>query len=684
MKKTVLGTMLLISLCMTVQAASDSWNVDANGAWTNVLNWASGTNAPGAETNTIFTDTATFSLAPTATNLTVTVGDRSVAAVAFGNASTNGYTIKGTRIRLSAGGVIETLPGTGAHNDTIDAGIQTRANSNITVTIRNNSKDAGLIISGAMTGLGSAGTHTIILDGTNTASAIGGKPVNLISGAIGESATAPKNVVKNGTGTWCLNANNTYSGGTTVNQGTLRYYSSSSVFGTGRLTIGDGVTLNHANSTPINISNKVSVTGNFRVGGGTSNTTWSGDMDLGAAVRTLTVDSALTIAGTVTNGGLTQAGTNTLTLSGTNTYGGATTVSNGILAINGDMSAAAGAVTVGAGATLRGIGIIGGATTVNAGGSLAAGNTVGGTNVPGILTFNDAVLLSAGSTNIMDVYTNGVGVLKGNGTNTLTMNGETIFDFTGNTVTTGSTFHVLQNWGSISTSGTFVAVGLDTNLSLDTSALASSGYLTVVSAAPSSNTLTGSAGANGSVTPGTTNVVSGNNADFTVTADLYYRIASLTTNGTAVTGMTFDNSSTVTNFTWSNVQSTGTVAATFTAQLATDPAGTPYAWLAGYGLTNYDADAVADQDGDGLKTWQEYIAGTDPTNAASCLKVAQTNRNTVTWSAVPDRVYSVYWSTNLVHGFTNLASGIQYPQGSYTNTTPDAKVNHYQVKVQLQ
>ena len=195
-------------------------------------------------------------------------------------------------------------------------------------------------------------------------------------------------------------------------------------------------------------------------------------------------------------------------------------------------------------------------------------------------------------------------------------------------------------------------------------------------------TLTGSAGANGSVTPSSTNVILGNSAEFVITASNYYRIASLTTNGTEVTGMTFGNSSTTTNFTWSDVQAVGTLAATFTNQVANDPASTPYSWLAGYGLTNYDADAVADQDADGLKTWQEYIAGTDPTSKASCLKVAQTNRNTVTWSPVAGRVYSVYWSTNLVKGFTNLASGIT--QGSYTNPAPDAKVNHYQVKVQLQ
>jgi len=195
--------------------------------------------------------------------------------------------------------------------------------------------------------------------------------------------------------------------------------------------------------------------------------------------------------------------------------------------------------------------------------------------------------------------------------------------------------------------------------------------------------LTATAGANGTVTPSSTNVVPGNSADFVITASNYYRIATLTTNGTAAAGMSFDNNSTTANFTWSNVQAAGTLAATFTAQVANDPAGTPYSWLAGYGLTNYDTDAVADQDADGLKTWQEYIAGTDPTNNASCLRAAQNIRNVITWSPVAGRVYSVYWSTNLVKGFSNLADNILYPQNSYTNTTPDTKVNHYHTRIQL-
>jgi hypothetical protein len=112
--------------------------------------------------------------------------------------------------------------------------------------------------------------------------------------------------------------------------------------------------------------------------------------------------------------------------------------------------------------------------------------------------------------------------------------------------------------------------------------------------------------------------------------------------------------------------------------------GTPCLWLDQYGLTNYVADDILDPDSDGLKTWQEYIAGTNPTNSESCLKAVQAVRNIITWSAVSGRVYSVYWSTNLVQGFTALSTNIVSPQSSYTNVTPDSRVNYYQVRVRLQ
>jgi hypothetical protein len=86
---------------------------------------------------------------------------------------------------------------------------------------------------------------------------------------------------------------------------------------------------------------------------------------------------------------------------------------------------------------------------------------------------------------------------------------------------------------------------------------------------------------------------------------------------------------------------------------------------------------------DGLLAWQEYIAGTDPTNNASCLRVTENPRNTISWSAVSGRVYSVYWTTNLLSGFQSLDTNIVWPQSSYTNATAVPRAN-YQIKVRLQ
>jgi hypothetical protein len=198
-------------------------------------------------------------------------------------------------------------------------------------------------------------------------------------------------------------------------------------------------------------------------------------------------------------------------------------------------------------------------------------------------------------------------------------------------------------------------------------------------------TLTASAGAGGTISPTNASVLPGNSTNFVITASNYYRISTLTTNG-ASAGVTFNNISTNYTFVWSNVTASGTVTVSFVQQITTNaPAQVPYEWLASYFVTNdYNAAANADQDLDGLTSWQEYIAGTVPTNKASVFAVAQSNRNVVTWSPVTGRIYSVYWTTNLVKGFTNLNNNIPYPQSGYTNATPDPRVNHYQIKVRMQ
>lgn len=62
-----------------------------------------------------------------------------------------------------------------------------------------------------------------------------------------------------------------------------------------------------------------------------------------------------------------------------------------------------------------------------------------------------------------------------------------------------------------------------------------------------------------------------------------------------------------------------TVEAYFAPYLA--ESNTPYWWLASFGLTNFDTHATNDVDGDGMLTWQEWRADTDPTNELSLLAI---------------------------------------------------------------
>jgi hypothetical protein len=102
-----------------------------------------------------------------------------------------------------------------------------------------------------------------------------------------------------------------------------------------------------------------------------------------------------------------------------------------------------------------------------------------------------------------------------------------------------------------------------------------------------------------------------------------------------------------------------------------------YAWLQQYGLpTDGSADYV-DTDGDGLNNWQEWICGTDPTNAGSCLRLVSavhTNSSVVvTWQSVEGMNYFLERGTNLGSPFTvsgtNIVGQAGTTSGTDTNVT---------------
>jgi hypothetical protein len=104
-----------------------------------------------------------------------------------------------------------------------------------------------------------------------------------------------------------------------------------------------------------------------------------------------------------------------------------------------------------------------------------------------------------------------------------------------------------------------------------------------------------------------------------------------------------------------------------------------YAWLQQYGLPTDGSADHADLDGTGMNVYQDWIAGLNPTNALSVLKMlapVKTNSPAglvVTWESVNTRTYYLQSSTNLgaQPAFFTIQSNIVGQAGttSYADTT---------------
>jgi len=116
-----------------------------------------------------------------------------------------------------------------------------------------------------------------------------------------------------------------------------------------------------------------------------------------------------------------------------------------------------------------------------------------------------------------------------------------------------------------------------------------------------------------------------------------------------------------------------------------------YAWLQYYGLpTDGSADHL-DSDGDGMSNWQEWIAGTDPDNAASALRLQPPSVTPpgvlLRWSSITNRTYVLERCTNpLAPGtFYPIQSNIPGLPGttSFTDTNaPAVRPTYYRIRVQ--
>jgi len=91
----------------------------------------------------------------------------------------------------------------------------------------------------------------------------------------------------------------------------------------------------------------------------------------------------------------------------------------------------------------------------------------------------------------------------------------------------------------------------------------------------------------------------------------------------------------------------------------TDLDGLPDWWEQTYVGHLLGAQASADADGDGASNFAEWVAGTNPTNPASCLRLltptfTATNSIIIQWPSVAGKSYRLERATNLVAGFNAI------------------------------
>jgi len=116
--------------------------------------------------------------------------------------------------------------------------------------------------------------------------------------------------------------------------------------------------------------------------------------------------------------------------------------------------------------------------------------------------------------------------------------------------------------------------------------------------------------------------------------------------------------------------------------------GIPDSWALQYGFSPLDSSvANADPDGDGFSNLQEYLAGTDPTNSASAMRITSVTRagtlNTITWSSVNGKTYHLQSTDTLPGTFTDVAGPDITASGSSTSTndTTGVPARFYRVRL---
>jgi autotransporter-associated beta strand protein len=464
--------------------------VDGRTDWTGTTNsdFNTGTNwsAVTGSAPPVAGDVAWFTSSPAnkTVNLSASV---SIAGLYFNGTGASGYSLTNSNsaaFTLTANGTV----------------IGTETGDGTAVTIGAENTTGTNTISAPITLAPSSGTSTIYQEAGGELS---------ISGVISGLGIT---LSKTGGGILTLSGANTYSGGTTLNSGTLQLGSSSTgsitsgPVGTGTLTLNAG-TLSSDSTTARSIANPITFGGDVTFGTSTN----FGALTLSGAGtltdnRTLTFIADVTYSGNIGESGgprsLTKAGTGTLILSGINTYSGGTTLSDGLLQLNSSsaLGSSSGSLTVnggildldgqnisvgslsGSGGTIWNNGPLAGTGTVTL--TIGTGNAGGG-NYAGVIQDNNpssnAGKVALTKTGTGTITLSGINLYTG----VTTVNGGKLFINGDQTAATGTTTvnnsgSVLGGTGTIGSAVTLASSGaiLEAGTGLTTQTLTVKGALT--------------------------------------------------------------------------------------------------------------------------------------------------------------------------------------------------------------
>ena len=223
-----------------------SWTGANSTSWADSGNWSGA--VPGATSGTTNTDTALFDQNAANSPLVIDL-HRNLQNITFDTANVNSLTIgsvTGNPLLLTSGGAIQSTL-TVVNPQTINASLVLEGN--YTFSSGATSTTATLSFGGRITPGPTTGTTTLTLNGGNTGS-------NTITGALADNGSGAFAITKDGLGLWILSGANSYSGPTTVTEGTLKFNIAS-----GTPTIAAGATVTVASGATLELAGAISALG---------------------------------------------------------------------------------------------------------------------------------------------------------------------------------------------------------------------------------------------------------------------------------------------------------------------------------------------------------------------------------------------------------------------------------------